>query len=147
MDVDEASKALAEMQRRNEQTLRQGSPSRLPAWYTFGTAAALMLIWASGDVKGWLNVAMIAAGVGAIIVLTRFMERITGVRLRARAQRVAPTALLIGAMLIVAIVVGSVMRLYDVAASNTIGGLAASIVLILGVGPAQAAAARPRKRP
>ncbi|MBB4750237.1 hypothetical protein [Actinoplanes lobatus] len=39
------------------------------------------------------------------------------------------------------------MRLYDVAASNTIGGLAASIVLILGVGPAQAAAARPRKRP
>ncbi|MBO3736887.1 hypothetical protein [Actinoplanes flavus] len=147
MDVDEASKALAEMQRRNEQTLRQGSPSRLPAWYTFGSAAALMLIWASGDVDGWLEVAMIAGGVGATLALTRLLERITGVRLRARALRIGPIALLITAMLIVSIVVGSVMRLYDIAASNTIGGLAASIVLILAGGSAQAAAARPRKRP
>lgn len=144
MDVDEASKALAEIQRRNEQTLRRGSPRRFPVWYTYGSAAALALVWASGDVSGWAAIGLMAAGVFMTIGLTVLLERITGVRLRMRALRVAPMAIITGLMLVTAIVVGSVMRLLDVPVANTIGGLAAGVVAIIGMGRAQAAAANVR---
>ncbi|MDI6097305.1 hypothetical protein QLQ12_01605 [Actinoplanes sp. NEAU-A12] len=141
MDVDEAAKALAEIQRRNEQTLRQGTPRRFPAWYTYGSAASLTVVWASGDVSGWAAIAMMAAGVLATLGLAVLLERITGVRLRMRALRLAPIAIITGAMLVTAIVVGSVMRLLDVPVASTIGGLAGGVVAVIGMGRAQAAAA------
>jgi hypothetical protein len=145
MEVDEASKALDEMRRRTEQTLRRGSPRHVPTWYRIGTAAGLLLIWSSGDVDVWaVSFGMLAAGAGAILVLTRALERVTGVRLRAGALRLAPIALLAGAMVVTAIVVGSVMRLYDIPFDSTIGGLAASLVWMAGLGWTQSAAAKPR---
>ncbi|HWS36546.1 MAG TPA: hypothetical protein VN408_27900 [Actinoplanes sp.] len=147
MDVDEASKALAEMQRRSEQTLRQGSPSRFPGWYTWGSAAGLALIFASGDFSGWAAIGLITAGVALTGGLSVLLERITGVRLRMRALRVWPIALVIAAILVTAIVVGSVMRLYDVPWDSSIGGLAGGLVGALGMGRAQTAAARPGNRP
>ena len=43
MGTTEAAKALAEIEHRHQQTLRRGSPDRLPAWFTYGMAAALIL--------------------------------------------------------------------------------------------------------
>ncbi|WP_127503393.1 hypothetical protein [Actinoplanes solisilvae] len=136
-----ADEALAEMHRRNQQTLSQGSPRRFPAWFTYGTAAALTLVWAGSDLTGW--VAGVVSGVGVLLIaaLTTGLERVTGVRLRMRALRWTPLVLLTAAMLITAIVVGSVMRLLDVPVANTIGGLVAALVWVIGIGPAQAAAA------
>ncbi|GAA1638595.1 hypothetical protein [Actinoplanes couchii] len=144
MEVDEAAKALAEMQRRTEQTLRQGSPRRIPAWHTWGSAAGLTLVFASGDFSGWAAIALIVAGVAVTVGLTILLDRVTGVRLRMRALRAWPMVLVIGAILVAAIVVGSVMRLYDVPFDSTIGGLAGALVGVVGLGRAQAAAARPR---
>lgn len=145
MEVDEASKALDEIRRRSEQTLHRGSPSRVPVWYRVGTAASLVLVWASADVDLWVaSTGMMAAGLGLLFLLSRRLERVTGVRLRARALRLMPFAVLAGAMVVTAIVVGSVMRLYDVPLDSTIGGFAASAVWTAGLGWTQSAAAKPR---
>ncbi|GIE34742.1 hypothetical protein Ait01nite_077870 [Actinoplanes italicus] len=144
MEVDEASKALDEMRRRTEQTLRRGSPRRVPIWYRLGSAASLTLVWASADTHGWAASGMVVAGVAATLLLTRRLELATGVRLRMGALRFLPIALLIGAMLVAAIFVGSVMRLYDVPLDGTIGGLAAALVWIIGIGWTQGAAAATR---
>jgi hypothetical protein len=145
MEVDEASKALDEMRRRSEQTLRAGSPRRVPAWYRVGTAVSLLLVWASADADLWVvSTGMTAAGLGLLFFLTWRLERVTGVRLRAGALRLTPIAVLAGAMVVTAIVVGSVMRLYDVPLDSTIGGLAASAVWMAGLGRTQSAAAKPR---
>ena len=132
--------ALAELDRRRQQTLRQGSPRRFPAWFTYGTAAALTLVWAGSDLTGLAAGAVTGGGVLAIVALTTFFERVTGVRLRMRALRWTPLVLLTVAMMVTAIAVGSVMRLLDVPAASTIGGLAAALVWVVGMGPAQAAA-------
>jgi O-antigen/teichoic acid export membrane protein len=140
-----ADEALAEMDRRQQQTLRQGSPRRFPAWFTYGTAAGLTLIWAGSDLTGLAGGGVAGVGVIAIVALTTALERVTGVRLRMRALRWTPLALLTVAIMVTAIVAGSVMRLLDVPAAGTIGGLAAAVVWVVGLGPVQAAAAtRPR---
>jgi hypothetical protein len=145
MEVDEASKALDEIRRRSEQTLRTGSPRRVPVWYRVGTAASLLLVWASADADVWaVSTGMMAAGLALLFLLTWRLERVTGVRLRAGALRLLPIAVLTAAMVVTAIVVGSVMRLYDVPFDSTIGGLAASVVWMTGFGWAQSAAAKPR---
>jgi hypothetical protein len=147
MDVDEASQALDEMRRREQQTLERGSPRRAPAWFTYGTGAALTLIWASGDVEGLAATGLLAAGVLGATGLAIALERTTGVRLRMRGQRWTPMVLLVAAMLAVAIVVGTVLRLFDVPLASTLGGLASAAVVILGMGSAQAAAARGLRNP
>lgn len=145
MEVDEASKALAEMRRRTEQTLRQGTPRRFPGWYLCGSVASLTLIWSSTDLDGWASMGVLVAGVALTIAITVLLERITGVRLRLRSQRVAPMMILAAIMLFVAILVGSVLRLFDVPADGTLGGLAGSLAWVAGLGRAQAAAAKPRE--
>ncbi|MEV0902125.1 hypothetical protein [Actinoplanes sp. NPDC049802] len=146
MDVDEASKALAEMRKRQEQTLRRGNPRKLPGWFIYGMAASLTLVWSSGDLSGWAALAVIAAGLGTTFLLARRLERVTGVRVRGRELRMMPLVLLTGAMVVTAILVGSVLRLFDVPADSTLAGLASAVVWIAGVGRAQAAAATPRER-
>ena len=147
MDVDEAARALNEMQRRNQQTVAQGSPRRAPVWSVLGSAAGLALVFASGDVSGWAATALLVAGVLLTALVAVALERVTGVRLRIRGSRWWPMALLTAVMLVVAIVVGTVLRFYDVPVASTLSGLAAAVVWIAGVGPVQAAASRaPRDR-
>lgn len=140
VDSQEASQALAEMRRRKEQTLRQGSPRRVPAWYTYGTAASFVPVWGGTDLEGWPRVVLIVIGVAMTVGLTVLHERITGVRLRMGSLRLTPIVVLAAVMLVTAIVVGSVLRLYDVPGNGTIAGLAAALVWVMGMGRAQAAA-------
>jgi hypothetical protein len=144
VDGHSASAALDDIDRRTRQTLRQGSPRRLPAWYTYGSAASLVLVAAGTDVTGLAAVSMMLAGLSAAIVLARALERVTGVRLRMRAIRWTPMAALMVAMVATLIAVGSLMRLLDLPAAGTAGGLAAALVAIAGMGRAQAASGSPR---
>ncbi|HST80890.1 MAG TPA: hypothetical protein VLL08_04000 [Kineosporiaceae bacterium] len=144
MDATEAASALAEIQQRHQQTLRQGSPRRLPAWFTYGSAGGLALASASNDATGWTATGMILTAAVAMIALAAAVERSTGVRLRMRAQRWTPVALFAVAVITAMIVVGTLMRLYDVPADGTIAGLAGALVWIAAMGPAQAAASTPR---
>lgn len=141
MDATEASNALTEMQQRTQQTLRQGSP-RLPGWYVASTAAALVIMVASSDLSGWYDTAMSLAGALALIVLAAVLERVTGVRLRMRSLRWAPLVLFAVALLATLIGVGTLMRLYDVAADDTIAGVATALVWAAAVNKVQAAAIR-----
>ncbi len=144
MDATEASKALAEIHQRHQQTLRQGSPRRIPAWFTYGSAAGLALASASHDFTGWAATSMALIGAAALISLTVALERSTGVRLRMRALRWAPLALFAVAVLTAIIGVGSLLRLFDVPADDTIAGLAGALVWIAAMGPTQGAASTPR---
>lgn len=144
MDATEAAQALTEINERQQQTLRRGSPRRVPAWFTFGSAAALALMSASHDVTGWSGNAMTLTAVVAMISLAFALERFTGVRLRLRAQRWTPMVLFGMAVLTTLIGVGTLLRLYDVPADGTIAGLAAALVWVAAMGPVQAAASTPR---
>ncbi|WP_430782642.1 hypothetical protein [Actinoplanes sp. G11-F43] len=146
MEVDEAAKALDEMRRRSEQTVRQGNPRRFPVWYTMGSAVSMALIWASGDLGGWAAIGLIVVAVALAVGSTVILERITGVRLRLRSLRMAPIVFLGALMVAVVIVVGTVLRLYDVPADATLSGLAGALVWAIGVGRAQSASAAPRER-
>ncbi|MDI6103855.1 hypothetical protein QLQ12_35095 [Actinoplanes sp. NEAU-A12] len=140
MDATEAAQALTEINKRQQQTLRQGSPHRVPAWFNFGSAAGLVLISASHDVAGWMGTAMALTAVVVMISLAFALERLTGVRLRLRAQRWTPMVLFGTAVLTTLIGVGTLLRLYDVPADGTIAGLAAALVWVVAMAPAQAAA-------
>jgi hypothetical protein len=144
MDAIEAANALAEIEQRHQQTLRQGSPQRLPGWFTYGSAAGLALASASHDATGWTATGMTLTAAVAMIALAAALERSTGVRLRMRAQRWTPVALFVLAVLTAMIGVGTLMRLYDVPADGTIAGLVGALVWITAMGPAQAAASTPR---
>ena len=144
MDATEAARALTEITERRQQTLRQGSPRRVPAWFNFGSAGALVLTSASHDVAGWVGTTMTLTALVVIIALAFALERVTGVRLRLRAQRWTPMVLFGMAVLTTLIGVGTLLRLYDVPADGTIAGLAAALVWVAAMGPAQAAAGTPR---
>ncbi|MEU4621898.1 hypothetical protein AB0G04_18230 [Actinoplanes sp. NPDC023801] len=144
MDATQAAQALTEINERQQQTLRQGSPRRVPAWFKFGTAAALALTSASHDVAGWRGTAMTLTALVALIGLAFALERFTGVRLRLRAQRWTPMVLFSLAVLTTLIGVGTLLRLYDVPADGTLAGLAAAVVWVAAMGPTQAAASAPR---
>ncbi|AEV86948.1 hypothetical protein ACWT_5929 [Actinoplanes sp. SE50] len=144
MDATEAAKALAEIDQRGRQTLRQGSPRRVPAWFAYGSAAALALACAGNDMTGWVRTAMLLTGAATLIILAAAMDRVTGVRLRMRAVRRAPWALFAAAVLATVIGVGTVLRLLDVPADGTLSGLAGALVWITAIGPTQAAAGAPR---
>src|SRR5690349_11505691 len=143
VDADEASQALTEMHRRTEQTLRQGSRN-FPAWYTWSSAATLVVVFASTDVSGYGGSTIAIAGALANVALTVALQRRTGVRLRQRSLRWAPLAALLAAMVVTAIVVGSMLRYFDVPLAGALGGVAAALVWIVGMAPAQAAAGTPR---
>lgn len=145
MDATEAAQALTEINQRQQQTLHQGTPRRVPAWFKYGTAAALALTSASHDVAGWTGNAMTLTAAVAIISLAFALERSTGVRLRLRAQRWTPLVLFGTVVLTTLIGVGTLLRLYDIPADGTIAGLAAALVWIAAMAPAQAAASAPRK--
>ncbi|GAA4609934.1 hypothetical protein BJY16_007588 [Actinoplanes octamycinicus] len=144
MDATEASKALAEIHQRQQQTVRRANPRRLPAWFTYGSAAGLALISASNDLAGWPHSLMLLAGGTALLGTAAALERSTGVRLRLRALRWTPLALFAAAVLVAIIGVGSLARLLDVPADGTIAGLAGALVWIAAMGPAQDAAGKPR---
>lgn len=139
MDAVEASAALAEMRRRTQQTVDQGGPSRLPAWFTYGTAGSLVLVTASSDVGGRIGVGMTVAGAIAIVALVRALERTTGVRLRMRALRWTPVLIFTAAVVATIIVVGTLLRLFDVPIAGTLAGLAAAVVWVAAMGRTQAA--------
>ena len=119
-------------------------PGKSPAWFTYGSAAGLALASASNDATGWTATGMALTAAGVMITLAAALERSTGVRLRMRAQRWTPVALFAVAVVTAIIGVGTLMRLYDVPADGTIAGLAGALVWIAVMGPAQAAASRPR---
>jgi membrane associated rhomboid family serine protease len=144
MDATEASQALTEIQQRRQQTLRRGGPRRVPAWFTYGSAAGLALASASYDASGWVRTVMSVAGAAVLLAMAALLERSTGVRLRMRALRWTPLALFLAAVLTANIGVGTLMRLLDVPADATIAGLAGALVWIVAMGPTQAAATAPR---
>jgi hypothetical protein len=146
MNAIEAAQALTEINERQQQTLRQGSPRRVPAWFNLGSAATLVLMSASHDVSGWTGTAMTLTALVVLISLGFALERFTGVRLRLRAQRWTPMVLFGMAVFTTLIGVGTLLRLYDVPADGTIAGLAAAMVWVTAMGPAQAAAGTPRRR-
>jgi hypothetical protein len=142
VDATEASNALAEIQQRSEQTLRQGSPRKLPAWYVYGTAAALAAMLATDDLTGWTATGTKLAALLTLIGLTTALERVTGVRLRMRSLRWMPLALFIAAVLATFIGAGTLLRLYDVPADATIAGIAAAVVWAVTISRVNAAAIR-----
>ncbi len=144
MDATEAAQALTEINQRQQQTLRHGAPGRVPAWFTYGSAAGVVLASASNDVAGWTSTAMALTAAVALLSLAAALERSTGVRLRLRAMRWTPVALFFAAVLTTLIGVGTLLRLYDVPADGTIAGLATALVWIAAIGPTQAAASAPR---
>lgn len=141
MDTTEASNALAEIHQRTQQTLRQGSP-RLPAWYTFGSAAAVAILSAGDDLTGWSRTAMVVGAGLTLVGLTVALERFTGVRLRMRSQRWGPLILFFAAVMGTAIGVGTPLRFSDVPADATIAGIAAAVVWAAAINRVQAAAIR-----
>ncbi|MGK5684326.1 hypothetical protein [Actinoplanes sp. URMC 104] len=140
MDVDEASRALAEIERRRQETLDRGGPRRMPAWFTYGAAAALALVWAGGDVEGRPALAMTMAGILAVGALAWAVERSTGIRLRMSSLRFGPVAAFVAAVVATGIVVGSVLRALDVPVAGTIAGLASGAVWVLAMRRTQVAA-------
>ncbi|GIF09075.1 hypothetical protein [Actinoplanes siamensis] len=144
MDATEAAQALTQINERQQQTLRQGTPRQLPAWFNFGSAAALVLTSASHDVAGWMGTGMSLTALVALISLAFALERFTGVRLRLSAQRWTPTVLFGIVVLTTLIGVGTLLRLYDVPADGTLAGIAAALVWLAAIKPAQAAASTPR---
>ncbi|BCY09627.1 hypothetical protein [Actinoplanes sp. L3-i22] len=148
MDSSDAANALAEMERRAQQTVDRGGPRRLPPWFVYGTAAALVLPWASADLNGWPSTALILASGLAVVALTVTLERVTGVRLRMRMRslRLGPPIAYGLAVVAVGILVGSVLRFYDVPVAGTVAGVAAGIVWVAAAGRVQAAAVRPGRR-
>ena len=144
MDVDDASRALAEIEKREQETLDRGGPRRLPAWFTYGVAAALELVWAAGDLDGRPALALTAAGVVGAGALARAAERSTGIRLRLRSLRWGPMLAFVVAVLATGIVAGTVLRMLDVPVAGTLGGLAAGAVWVAAMGRTQRAATQRR---
>ncbi|MEU8663356.1 hypothetical protein [Actinoplanes philippinensis] len=144
MDATEAAQALTEIHERQQQTLRRGSPRRVPAWFNLGSAAVLVLLSASHDADGWKSLVMTLAALVAALGLGFALERFTGVRLRLRAQRWMPMVLFGVAVLSTLIGVGTLLRLSDVPADGTLAGIAAAVVWVAAMGPAQGAASTPR---
>ncbi|WP_249998066.1 hypothetical protein [Actinoplanes sp. M2I2] len=140
MDVDEASRSLAEIDKRQQETLERGGPRRLPAWFTYGGAAALTLGWAGTDLTRPASTILTAVSAVALIALAWALERSTGVRLRRRSLRYRPLLAFVAAVVVTGIGVGTVLRLFDVPVAGTIGGLAAGAVWIGAMGIAQTAA-------
>ncbi|WP_250030700.1 hypothetical protein [Paractinoplanes maris] len=144
MDIDEASNALAEIEKRRQETLDRGGPLHIPAWFTYGGAAALALAWAGSDVTRPASTVMTAAGFVAVLSLAWALERSTGIRLRMSSLRLAPILLFGVAVVGTGIVIGTILRLLDVPVAGTISGLAAGAVWVAAMGRTQAAATRRR---
>jgi hypothetical protein len=146
MDRNDAAKALAEIERRTQQTVDQGGPRRVPLWYSAGTALAVGACGAGSDFDGWpaANLLPLAA-VLVIVALTFALERTTGVRLRTGSMRKGPLIAFGFAVVAAGIVVGTILRLYDVPLAGTISGVVAGLVWVIAMNKVQAVALRPSR--
>lgn len=145
MDAKQARDSLRKIEEHKRQAVEQVGGAELSWWYVLCLAVALFAAGASNDIP-WFNgygptdvrqYIPLATVLVVMVVLATLLRRSAGARLhRSHSPKhlTAGVAGIIAACLVVFIVVGTVLRSYDVPFDGTIAAAVGALVFVAGAG-------------